>query len=703
MFIRPFDPREFMLESFPKPGLRARLSTLLLVAAGGLLASSSSFAQEVQAILDLDGQGGFFDHPYPSDVRRDVQGGLRLDGFPNPNSLLIVDHLADVVMQDNQGWGVAAPMYLAFDGPMQGSALPLDPRAYLSLSSGVQLVDVDPASPVRGQRLPIRVNFRLAADSYRPANLLEVLPVQGFDLRENNHYALVVTDDAPVPSGFQWKVLPALGQVLQGQDPGGQFGPAAAALYPLVSQQWQVDGLDPNRIVAASVFRTGVPTAPLKDYAQRVAQWQAPVVDGPLVVTREYPSYYVLETTWQVPQFQSGSIPYFTPAEGGVFQVDASGEPQPQHYRTAPMVVCIPKGTMPAQGFPLLFYINGTGGFASQVFARGELDPVTMERKVGEGPSEIAAERGWASSGMGAHLAPEHAGLASAGGYIVYNVFNPRAMRDNFKQLVLENLLYRRLLLQLAINPALCPLTDASAAADGQIRFDPSMQVVMGQSLGSYLSGMLAAVDPMAFQGAILTGAGGSWVEFARGPRDPISLQEVLETLLFALPPGEELDIWHPLFTLVETALGGSNNVHYVDEILRQTDAGRPAPHVFVIQGYHDLQVPDNLQRALLLGLGVDFAGSEVGPYPGGQVLPAMLMAGAQQWNFPVALNLPVPNHGARTAVVVRYLQDALQHGHYVTFQLEEPKHQYGCFLETLLSRGFPEIPQGGLQGDPCP
>lgn len=55
------------------------------------------------------------------------------------------------------------------------------------------------------------------------------------------------------------------------------------------------------------------------------------------------------------------------------------------------------------------------------------------------------------------------------------------------------------------------------------MRFDPRLVVVGGQSLGSYLSGILAATVP-DWKGAILTGAGGSWVEFGFGPKDPIDL-----------------------------------------------------------------------------------------------------------------------------------------------------------------------------------
>src|SRR5690606_34857453 len=109
-------------------------------------------------------------------------------------------------------------------------------------------------------------------------------------------------------------------------------------------------------------------------------------------------------------------------------------------------------------------------------------------------------------------FSPTRLGALAADGYLAYNFLNPVALRDNFAQMVLEQVQFLRALLALRIDPALCPQSDASAAPDGAIRFDPARLVVGGQSLGSYLSGMLGALLP-DWQGVILSGAGGSWVE----------------------------------------------------------------------------------------------------------------------------------------------------------------------------------------------
>jgi len=285
-------------------------------------------------------------------------------------------------------------------------------------------------------------------------------------------------------------------------------------------------------------------------------------------------------------------------------------------------------------------------------------------------------------------MSPGRIGLLSADGYAAYNVFYPAAMRDNFGQMVLEMVLFRRLLLALRIDPALCPGTDASASPDGKVGFDPELVVVGGQSLGSYLSGILASVVG-GWKGAILTGAGGSWTEFAFGPKDPFDLSLVLQLLV--VPPGETLDRWHPLVTAFDLAVGPADNIHYVRRVLRDPLPGRTSPHVLVIEGHADLQVPVGLQRALCLAMGADLAGGDPAPTPDEQVAPALPWGGLAVLPYPLGDNRVLPDGTRRTAVVVRYLPD-FREGHYVSVQRDEPKRQIREFVEALARGQAPMV-----------
>src|SRR5207302_1586817 len=116
-----------------------------------------------------------------------------------------------------------------------------------------------------------------------------------------------------------------------------------------------------------------------------------------------------------------------------------------------------------AKGFPLYFWVHGTGGNASQVIDRGRMPAPNIEPPLGSGIASNVAPVGWATACAAGPLSPTRIGFLSAQGYIAYDFFNPVAMRDNFAQMILEMVLFRRLLLDLRIDPALCPGTDASA------------------------------------------------------------------------------------------------------------------------------------------------------------------------------------------------------------------------------------------------
>jgi len=209
---------------------------------------------------------------------------------------------------------------------------------------------------------------------------------------------------------------------------------------------------------------------------------------------------------------------------------------------------------------------------------------------------------------------------------------------------------------------------------------------------------MLAAMDA-GFEGAILTGAGGSWIEFAFGPTDPFDLEQVVR-ILIALPPTGSFDRTHPAIALFDLGVGPADNLHYVDQIWREPRPGHDPVPVLIIEGYDDDNIPENLQRGLVAALGADLVGPEAGP-EGSHILDAILLAGGTQRDPAVRDNRMSPA-GPITAGVVRYEPDRPLGGHYVTFQFEAPQHQYGCFVQTLYDTGSPTIVAGAGVDDPC-
>ena len=639
-----------------------------------------------EVVLDASGQHAFFDLPWPSDARTKPGGGPDLSGLPNPRSKDFITKTAEVCEQDTVGFSPTCTVYLRFDAPVH--APPADPLQTVAPDAQVFLVDIDPASPHRLERRPFLAQVTTAADRTRPAHLLQLLPVPGLGLRPGTTYAAVVLRGLGAPSGPWLGQPPLLTDLLAGRAPPGPLGARLAQAHAPLAPALRDLGVHPDDVAAATVFTTGDPAAELTSWVDW-ALAQPPAQPTALRTRDVYPGFTALVGELPVAMYQRGTPPFAF--GGGEIRVDAAGRPLPQGTAQAEFQLSIPRGVMPAAGFPLYFYVHGTGGLASQAIDRGRWTAVGVEPARGSGLAQTVAPLGWATSCLAGHNGPGRIGLLSADGYANYNFMNPRAMRDNFRQMILEQVAFLRALEALRIDPALCPGTDASAAPDGKVRFDPRLRVVGGQSLGSYLSGMLAALVP-GWTGAVLTGAGGSWIEFAFGPKDPIDLQLAIEVL--AVPPGERLDRFHPLIMAFNQAAGPADNTHYVRRVLREPRPGHVPPHVLVVEGHVDLQVPSNIQRPLLLALGVDLAGPDVGRTQDEQVAHWLPWGGRGQVPYPQRENLTLPDGTRRTAVSVRYLEDGIREGHHVWMQLPQAQRQIGDFVADLAAGRAPTVAQ---------
>ncbi|MGE0707232.1 MAG: hypothetical protein AB7N76_16530 [Planctomycetota bacterium] len=643
----------------------------------------ANLATGPRLIIDASG-ASFFDWPYPFDARRDAQGHPDLSKLPNPRHERFIDDLFALASGDSDGFSPTGAIYLRFDAPL--NAPPGDALAS-QVQSDILLVNVDPSSPEYLRRTPFRSALTARGDTIRPANLLQLLPEPGRNLRPKTTYAAIVLRSLGAP-GTQWLGQdPVTTVLLSGQEPLVPQGAAMArAFAPLVSALPAL-GIHPQDVACATVFSTNDPTERLARQVAWLETQPAPPTRQALSTRDVYPAFTALVGSIEVPQYQDGYTPFLF--QGGRQVLDAQGLPVRQRVAVSQVQLSVPKGTMPAKGFPLYFYCHGTGGKASQAVDRGRCSTPTTEPPPGSGIASYVAPQGWGTACMAGPFSPDRIGIMAADGYLAYNFLNPVAMRDNFLQMVLEQVHFLNWLREVRIDPALCPGTDASASVDGKVRFDVETSVVGGQSLGSYLAGMLAATV-RGWKGAVLTGAGGSWVEFAFGPKVPFDLQLVVE--LLGIPFGEKLDRFHPLIMAFDLGVGPADNTHYHRYVLREPLPGHAPPHVLVIEGHKDLQVAVGLQRALTLAIGLDFVGNDPAPTPDEQLLPVLPLANLAQLPYPVGGNRLLPSGERRTAVVVRYPEDGIREGHYVSFQLDEPKRQVREFLDALVAGQVPTI-----------
>ena len=695
------------------------LSGLLLVCALGSGMAGCKSSNNVEMKMSLEGMepsassatinspvgGNFYYNGFPTDLRRNDDGSIRINDFPRRLHILTNTYVNAITKYNRiGGYHTISPIYIPFTGAIDIASLPTQDLDYTSADSPIQVVDVDPDSAEYGRRFPLEVSMTQKMDSYRPVDLLQIIPTLGINLRPDTTYAALVTDQVPVPEGNSVTQNPELAALLDPAQSELMPGDKALAVYAPLRDYLAQQNINTSGIIGATVWTTGDPTKELLTAAAKVAQMPvAPATD--VVLEEEFPDYCVVAGLVETPGFQKGVIPYAL--TGGQVEYTDDGAPVQQYSRKARFVVTIPKHTtMPAEGFPMLLYHHGAGGNADQVFTRGKylrtaIDIVlpysVLER--GNGPSQIAAERGWASSGFAGHMSLDHVGLGLGYGMFGYNVFNPVALYNNYYQMVWERVYFRRFLNQLELDAGLCPEADPGEGHTA-FRIDPDMEVLMGQSLGNWTSSLQLAADPAPVQGVLFTGVAGTWIKLFT---NNATFRSAMSAGVVSLLPGQKLDTAHPFLMLMEWLMGGADPVTHMDSVLRYPN--KTAPHILTMSGVDDTGSGEHVQRTHMLAVGVDLAGDDLGDSYDTTLFPHLEIGGAQQYPYPVVNNFEVPGQGPRTAVVVRHENTVRpdHNGHHVTFDLEATKHQYGCFLEYLAEGIAPLVFEGYEQGGACP
>nr|MBA3502916.1 hypothetical protein [Deltaproteobacteria bacterium] len=441
-----------------------RLLTCVLVVGCADPSSTSAVAFDLEGPLAND---TFWDLPFPSDLRL-ADGRPDLTGFPNPRTLPVVVDLLSTA-KDRRGYPVMPTAWFRFREPTAVAA------------SAALLVDIDEASPERGTQYPVVVQA-LVDDAFGKG-LVAVAPVPGIVLRASTRYAFVLTRDidTEVPSAFA--------TLARGGTPSGARGAAAKALYAPLWPVLAELGVEP---LVATVFTTGDEVALLRERSEALTQ-KAQL--GAITIAKTHADYCELRGTVTLPQYQQGAQPY---DQNGRFALDADGIPIPQGTMTVPLVITIPKGTMPASGWPLWQFFHGSGGASFDLVDDGPVLAAGGDPIAGEGPGAVVARRGIAAIAAALPLNPER--LPNASNYAYLNLNNLGAFPFTFQQGAFE----QRMLLDALLAAQLPGCGTATA------RFDAQKVTAGGHSMGGMYTNMIAAIEPR--YGAITPfGAGGFW------------------------------------------------------------------------------------------------------------------------------------------------------------------------------------------------
>jgi hypothetical protein len=668
--------------------------------------SPSDAAGPTTLVFDLSANttqpANFYASPFPSDLRLNDAGAPDYSGFPLNSGFTLLDSMVPLA-SSRAGFSTLAVAYFQFTAPMAT----IDPTVTIAAGppSSILLLDVDPASPDRGTFFPT-VASTPPMDAYTAANVVTVAARPGFVLYPKRKYAFLVLREQLDASGAKLAVAPDLATLASGGTPmttPASIGVAAAALYAPLWATLKTVNIAASDVAAATVFTTGDEVAVTSDWSTALLAKYPATISGLSVTTTgsdagsSYPRICELQGTIDLAQFQTGTPPFAT--SGGTFQLGADGLPVKQGDANVPIAISIPTtGPMPAAGYPLVLYFHGSGGVSTEFIDRGPILVPDGGEVPGQGPAYVLAPFGFAMAGAAMPANPQR--VPDAGETAYLQLTNLPALLGNFRQGVIEQRMFLAALSKLTIDPSVvaegCP---AVSVPDGaKIHFDPANLFSQGQSMGGMYTNLVTAVEP-SFRAAVPTGAGGFWTYFiftsAFVPNANAELQ-----LALGVDDGQ-LTFMHPALSMVETGWEAIDPIVSVPRVSRRPLPGTNPRPIYEPVGQDDSYFSNDVYNAVALAYGH----REVGDV----IWPDMQTALAEESlsgivPYPAVNDISSIDGGPYTGVVAQYDADTITgDGHYIAFQLDAVKYQYGCFLESMLKTGVAVVPAPAPLGTPCP
>jgi hypothetical protein len=623
--------------------------------------------------FDLGEGAALFDAPFPG-LHRLRDGRVDVHDWPNPDAIPYVDILLGLASEAT-GFGTTNGVMFRLQDP----ATPLRPPALadtLRPDSPAQLVALD--GPRRGQRVPFDLTQSADGGPFGAPGLVTLLPLQGVPLSPETTYAAVLLRSlGEEPLG----VPPSLWEASRGGRPSG-WSDALASAYHEAFEALEALGVPREEIAGLSVFRTWDPTALQRQTVAQARELPPPAPPGPLTVSEVYDTFCVLESTVQMPVYQSGELPYTT---GGAWEVGPDGNVAQQGTATSRLWLTVPRQPAPPGGYPVTVMIRTGGGGDRPLVDRGVRDAEGVVQEAGTGPALQLARAGH----VGVQVDGPHGGpLRNPGGadeqFLMFNVTNPVATRDNVRQSALELALLPATLQGLSLDASGCP------GAEPSVPLDTDELGLLGHSMGATIAPLVLAAAP-EYQALVLSGAGGSYLYNLVYKQSPLEVRPLAESLLGFTARGRVLREDDAVLQLLQWVSEPADPPPY---------AALTSAHVLMVQGIVDTYILPPMANATSLSYGLDLAGPALDEgHPeleGMRTLQEVLAYGGGE-----LASLPLSAEDEPLRAVLQVAEDGVEDGHEVLYQTEQARHAYRCFLWGF-AHGQPLVPEPAGEAAPC-
>lgn len=642
----------------------ARARTLLFVAllVGCSATKSGNPGPTVTVRTSPEGAAGdtYFTSVWPDDRRLDADGFLVGPDFPNPHPGGLFDNALAGSDRLVKGWGVASPIYVPFTGAIDPASLPADAQASLKPEASVFLTAIDADSPVFGQPVPLQWQVIDAPTLWLPGHVLAVRPFVGFPLKAKTRYALIVTTKVHDAKGYAIgpDAVFSAGLADGASEVGGRFFKPLAAF--LAARH-----IAPDSVAGATVFTTQDTIGELLKLRDWMELQPRAALNGPLEGKMEG-AYNLIKTTYgPAPWLLNGEAPYSL--SGGDIQYDVNGDPIPAKQETLRLAICLPHGTPPANGYPVVFVSHGTGGdFMSFVH---------------DGTCALLATQGIASFGIdqvvtGDRTPPNSTCLGQSPENCFLNVVNPVAARNLVRHSALDHITLRRMVEGLTLTQEQDPENRV-----GGIHFDLTHFAFFGHSQGGLTGSLYAAIEK-DLAGALLSGAGGH-ITTTLLVRDDAAFKNLMESaLFFGIAGTESLDQFHPALAFLQTMADVTDPLSYGEHWIKEP-FGHPK-NIFMTSGLVDPYTPTATASALAITAGLPQLINNHTDDPG------FALAGLLPVTGPVLGNLTTGGTPSNVTGVFRQFPGQ---GHFPIFDDKTAKAEEGVFFRTLVADGVGKLP----------
>jgi hypothetical protein len=619
----------------------------------------------------------FFRLPFPNDARVKDDGTLDLSDFPRPGkSFLGVDVVAlyaDTLSQDFDGFSTMAPVTFRFSSELDFTTLGAD-------GANVHYVDItDPASAQFGSDRGRNYGYDTGAHPYECQQALVVGNNANDPLEPGHTYAVYVSSKILSHAGTAPAQDADLVAVLGATQPSDPVLAKVWTKYANFRTYLSKNGMQPSDIAGVAVFTTQDPTAKTKALAAATLATPVPTLSGLVLCNGAStqspcasdpqrqcgdpsPDYYEILGRFTEPRWQQGTEPYETPADGGAIMWNGA-TPVQNGTEDVCFDLTIPKGTMPAGGWPLVVHAHGTGGSFKDAIGTGvasalatatpKMATLTFDG-VGHGLRRGASTR-----------SPDS---------LVFNVINPRAARDNHLQGAMDVIE--------ALRIAQVAAFDVTGV--GTIKLDPTKTYFFGHSQGSNVGIPGVAVSGVA-KAAIFSGAGSDLTAGILSKTMPVDAKAGLELLL---QDPKDLGGGHPVMILWQTFFDAIDPVNFDRLVVSKPPTGVPSKHVFMTWNKDDHYAPKSTLTVTSQVMGLQQACTTCDASDPSYIEPI-----GTKDPRPVTNDKAGGDGQTRTAAVFQYVTTGSYDGHFVAFQNASAVTDWKAFLTSLAATGTPNVP----------